>query len=369
MGRLWEQQVASCVVHPHSVPGSGDSFAARLRGDGPALVIAEAGVNHNGDLTLAHRLVDAAADAGADLIKFQTFAPEMVLAADAPAADYQKETVGATQQIDFIRGLVLPDAAWRALADHAHERGIAFFSTAFDARSVEFIRELDPPVWKVPSGEITNLPFIRLLASLGRPLLISTGMSTLAEVGAALDAASAAPTTTLFHCVSSYPTPVDQANLRAITTLREEFDVPVGWSDHTLGSLTAVVAVALGATVFEKHLTLDRDLPGPDHRASADPTQMAGYVEAIRSAEAALGDGHKVVMPAELGVRAVARRSWHAGRDLQEGDTIAGGDVVALRPGDGIAPSVDLIGRRMARSVRRGTKLVWEDLAGDSEAP
>ncbi len=336
----------------------------------PCAVIAEVGVNHDGDPELAHQLIDVAAAAGADYVKFQTFRTDAVLAADAPVAAYQRST-GATTQQDLVRRLELPVAVWAELAAHATEAGVTFISTPFDTGSADLLEEIGAPLFKVPSGELTNLGLLRDLARRGRPLLVSTGMSTLDEVATALDAVAAAPEVSLLHCVSAYPAPVEQANLRAIVTMRERFGVPVGWSDHTEGSLTALGAVALGASVLEKHITLDRTRPGPDHAASADPDGFAAYVRDVRALEAALGDGVKRAMPVEADVRSVARRSWHARRDLAPGTTLAPDDVIALRPGTGIAPTIELAGRTVARPVAAGAALAPDDLtdlAGPSGA-
>jgi N,N'-diacetyllegionaminate synthase len=335
----------------------------RVVGDGhPCFVVAEAGVNHNGRPDLAHRLVEAAAAAGADAVKFQTFRPEALVAAGAAAAPYQRAR-GATAQDDMLRSLVLPASAWGDLAGHAAEHGLLFLSTAFDEASAAIVADLGVPALKIPSGELDNLPFIRQLAAHRLPLLISTGMGTLDEVAAAIDAARAAPGVALFHCVTAYPAPPLDANLRAIPTMRERFRVPVGWSDHTPGSTTAVAAVALGATLLEKHLTTDRALPGPDHAASADPDQFAAYIRDVRDTEGALGDGVKRPAASEEENRVHARRSLHATHDLAPGDVLGAGDVVALRPATGIAPGTDVSGRTIVRPVPAGAPITGDDLA------
>jgi len=330
----------------------------------PAFLIAEAGVNHNGDVDLAHRLVAVAAAAGADAVKFQTFDPALLVAAGAAAAPYQREATGTASQRALLEGLSLPPGAWRELRDHADDLGLVFLSTAFDLASADLLADLGVPAFKVPSGELTNLPLIAALAGYGRPLLISTGMGTLAEVDAALQAAAAAPARVLFHCVSAYPTPVADSNLRAIATMRARFGVPVGWSDHTQGALTATVAVALGASLIEKHVTLDRALPGPDHAASEDPDGLAAYVAAVRAAEAALGDGVKRPQPSEQPNRVHARRSLHAARDLPAGAVLTGDDVVALRPARGLSPATEVTGLRLARPVAAGAVLTADDVTG-----
>jgi N-acetylneuraminate synthase/N,N'-diacetyllegionaminate synthase len=337
-------------------------LAGRTVGAGhPCLVIAEAGVNHNGDPALAHRLVDVAAEAGADAVKFQTFRPEGLVAAGADAAPYQRRQ-GALGQRQMLEALALPDSAWRDLADHAAERGLLFLSTAFDAESLELLLALGVPALKVPSGELDNLGFIADLAGRGLPLVVSTGLGTEDEVAAAVAAAAAAPGLALLHCVTAYPAPAAASNLRAMAAMGERFGVPVGWSDHTEGHVTAVAAVALGAAIVEKHFTTDRGLPGPDHAASADPAQLAAYVAAVRTAEASLGDGVKRPAAAELENRRFARRSYHAARDLSPGEVVQEADVALLRPATGLPPSATVVGRVVARPIEAGRALVPEDL-------
>lgn len=328
----------------------------------PCLVIAEVGVNHNGDVALAHRLIDEAAAAGADAVKFQTFDPGLLVSREAAAAPYQSRATGATCQRLMLDGLVLPPAAWPELAAHARERGLIFLSTAFDLESADLLLDLRVPAFKVPSGELTNLPFIRALADLGLPLLLSTGMGTLGEVTAAVDAAAAAPALCLLHCVSAYPAPVADANLRAIVTMRERFRAPVGWSDHTEDPTTAVGAVVLGAALLEKHLTLDRRMPGPDHAASSDPVQFTSYVAAVRAISQALGDGVKSARRSEEENRVHARRGLHAARALRRGHLLDAADVVALRPALGLPPGTALEGLRLARDVPAGAPLTASDV-------
>lgn len=330
-------------------------------------VIAEAGVNHNGDEDLAHTLIDVAVEAGADAVKFQTFDPAKLTSSHARMAPYQQarhqaEGSAGGGQAELLSTLTLPESAWARLRDHGTDAGITFFSTPFDLDSARMLVDLGVSALKVSSGELTNLPFLRALAAMEVPLLVSTGMGDAAEVAAAVDACVAAPSLTLFHCVSSYPAPIDQANLRAIPAMRAAHGVPVGWSDHTLGSTSAIAAVALGASVLEKHFTTDKTLAGPDHAASAEPAELAEYVAAARAAYSALGDGVKRRMPAEEDVAAVARRSWHATRDLAVGDTITESDVVALRPELGLSPAVPLAGARVRRAVAAGDPVRAEDV-------
>ncbi|HEX2163260.1 MAG TPA: N-acetylneuraminate synthase family protein [Thermoanaerobaculia bacterium] len=338
------------------------AVGARRVGPGePCLVIAEAGVNHDGDPALAHRLVDVAAAAGADAVKFQTFRPEGLVSDEAAAAPYQRRS-GAVSQREMLARLTLPESAWAELAAHAGERGLLFLSTAFDLASLDLLLAVGVSALKAPSGELDNLPFLAELARRGLPLLVSTGMGTLDEVAAAVDAAAAAPGLALLHCVTAYPAPVEESNLLAIPAMAGRFGVPVGWSDHTEGSVTAVAAVALGAAVLEKHFTTDRRRPGPDHAASAEPDELAAYVAAVRAAEASLGDGIKRPVPSERENLRFARRSHHAARELAPGETIAAADVALLRPADGLPPAAKVVGRVVARPVAAGRPLCAEDL-------
>lgn len=326
-------------------------------------VIAEAGVNHDGSVADAHALVDLAADSRADAVKFQTFDPAALVSASARTAAYQLTTTGVTTQRELLEAYVLPATAWAELRDHAAERGIDFLSTAFDLASLDLVCELGVGALKLGSGELTNKPLLTEVARRGLPVLCSTGMGTEAEVGDAVDWLSGAPGLLLMHCVSSYPAPVEQANLRALTTLRRAFSVPVGWSDHTVGAVSAVAAVALGAAALEKHVTLDQSRVGPDHAASADASGFADYVGQVRDAHAALGDGRKVVAPAEAANVDVVRRSWHAVRDLSAGEQLTADDLALLRPATGIAPADDIAGRRLARAVAAGAPVHADDLA------
>jgi N-acetylneuraminate synthase/N,N'-diacetyllegionaminate synthase len=250
------------------------------------------------------------------------------------------------------------------LHDHARDSGITFLSTPFDLHSANMLVELGLPALKVSSGELTNLPFLRALADMGVTLLVSTGMGTADEVAAAVDACAGAPGLILFHCVSSYPAPIDQCNLRAIPAMQQAHGVPVGWSDHTPGMSTALGAVALGASILEKHFTLDRTLPGPDHQASLEPAELDGYVAATKELARGLGDGVKVRMPAEEENAVLVRRSWHAAVDLAPGDVLSTEMLSLLRPEGGISPSVDVVGARVARPVPAGAPVTADDLSG-----
>ena len=345
------------------------SIGGRLVGAGqPCFVIAEAGVNHNGSLELALALVDAAAAAGADAVKFQSFTADGVASPDAPKAGYQLETTSPEEsQRGMLRALELSPEAHRAIVARCVERGIAFLSTPFDLPSVELLRELAVPALKVASPDVTNHLLLRAIGAAGLPALLSTGMSTLDEVVAATGVLRDAGCSALavLHCVSAYPAPASDANLRVLPVLAERLGVPVGYSDHTVGDEVALAAVALGASLLERHLTLDRALPGPDHAASQEPEELAALIRRVRSVEAALGDGVKRAMPSELGNLVTVRRSLAAAHDLEPGRVIAGGDLTALRPATGIEPSraQEVVGRSLRRAIRRGDLLAWDDLA------
>lgn len=320
------------------------------------LVIAEAGVNHNGDLRLAKALVEAAAAAGADLVKFQTFVASRIIAPHAPKADYQKSATGvAESQQDMVRKLELSRADHEVLIQHCRRCGIGFFSTAFDAGSFDLLVDLGVDRVKIPSGEITNLPLLRHMTRLGMPVLLSTGMARLGEIEDAIEAIERAGTPrsliTVLHCTTEYPAPMAEVNLRAMAALRACLGVEVGYSDHTPGIEIPVAAVALGASVIEKHFTLDRNLPGPDHQASLVPDELKAMVTAIRNVEQALGDGIKRPMPSELKNRAIARKSLVASRPIAAGEPFSGANLTAKRPGSGISPMRwdDVVGRRAPR--------------------
>lgn len=339
-------------------------------------IIAEAGVNHNGDAARALEMVDVAARAGADAIKFQTFSADKLVSHQAEKAEYQKRETGEGSQHAMLKALEMSNALHTALIVRCAQAGIEFMSTPFDNEAADMLVGLGMRRIKVPSGEITNHPFLRHLASKDQPLIVSTGMATMAEIAEALDVITkvraargfAAPleaVVTVLHCTSNYPAEPGDVNLRAMRTIADETGVPVGYSDHTLGLAVSTAAVAMGATVIEKHFTLDRTLPGPDHRASLTPDELAALIIQIRMVEAALGSPVKAPTEAELPVRAVARRSVSVARDLPTGAMLTRGDLALLRPGTGIAPRHidELGGRTLARGVVRGTPLVWEDLA------
>lgn len=332
-------------------------------GDDSVFVIAEAGVNHDGDPDAAHRLVDVAAEVGADAVKFQTFRTDALVSPAASTTPYQRASAAGQHQADMLRALSLPVSVWPELADHARRAGVVFLSSPFDLRSAEMLVQLGVPALKVGSGELTNHGLLGGLAELGVPLLVSTGMADEAEVDAAAEVISGAPGFALFHCVSAYPAPTDEANVRTVRTMRERYGVPIGWSDHTTDDVSAVAAVALGARLLEKHLTLDRGRTGPDHAASLDPSGMASYISAVRLLSAALGDGVKRRMPSEQENAPLVRRSWHAARDLPAGHAIGAEDVVALRPETGVSAAIPVTGRVLRRALQAGDVLASESLA------
>jgi len=319
-------------------------------------IIAEAGVNHNADLNLAHGLIDAAASAGVDAVKFQTAIPELVVTSHAQKAAYQKETSGADEsQLEMIRKLLFPLDTHKDLKTYCEQRGVIFFSTAFDPVSLDFLERLGQPYHKIPSGEITNLPYLRQVGGYRRPVILSTGMSTLGEIETALEVLEQAGTAreriTVLHCNTEYPTPMKDVNLRAMQTIRDAFGVRVGYSDHTQGIEVALAAVALGATMIEKHFTLDRKLPGPDHKASLEPEELRVMVSAIRNIEQALGDGIKRPSPSEARNMSIARRSLVAATAIRAGEVFSAANLTAKRPGSGLSPMRwdEVLGRKAPR--------------------
>lgn len=307
------------------------------------LIIAEAGVNHNGDIELSKKLIDVATEAGADFVKFQTFNANRQVTQTAKKADYQtKNTDGNESQHEMLRRLELTPAMHNELIAHCELRNISFFSTGFDIESVELLVSLGQNLFKIPSGEITNLPYLRHIGRLGKPVILSTGMATLCDIEAAIEVLEQAGTSranlTLLHCTTEYPTPMAEVNLRAMQSIHKAFGVAVGYSDHTSGIEVAIAAVALGATVIEKHFTLDRNLPGPDHKASLEPAELKAMVTAIRNIEMALGDGIKRLTPGEANNKPVARKSLVASKAIKEGEVFSAQNVAAKRPGTGISP-------------------------------
>lgn len=321
------------------------------------LIIAEAGVNHNGDLNLAKQLIDSAAQAGADLVKFQTFNASRQVTRAAKKAAYQVQTTGGKEsQHDMLQRLELTVAMHQELIDHCATRNIGFFSTGFDIESIDLLLGLGQKHFKIPSGEITNLPYLRHIGQLAKNTILSTGMSTLGDIEAAINVLEQAGTPrtniTVLHCTTEYPTPMSEVNLRAMRSIQAAFDVAVGYSDHTRGIEVATAAVAMGATVIEKHFTLDRTLPGPDHQASLEPAELKAMVTAIRNIEFALGDGIKRLTPSETRNKPIVRKSLVARQTISEGEIFTVQNVTTKRPGTGISPMRwdEVIGRIAPRS-------------------
>lgn len=307
------------------------------------IIIAEAGVNHNASMDMARRMVVEAARAGADYVKFQTAVPELVISSIAPKAEYQKETTGEGEsQLEMCKAIHLPLTAYPELAELCRKEGIGFMSTPFDLVSIDSLAEIGMDYWKIPSGEITNLPYLRKIAAKGGRVILSTGMSTLDEVADAVDVLEKGGISRddiiLLHCTTQYPTPYSDVNLKAMDSLRELHTGGVGYSDHTLGIEVPVAAAALGAQVIEKHFTLDKNLPGPDHRASLDPAELAAMVKAVRHIETALGSGEKKVADSERPNIEVARKSIVAARTIAKGETFTEENITVKRPGNGISP-------------------------------
>lgn len=307
------------------------------------IIIAEAGVNHNGSYELAIKMVDEAKRAGADYVKFQTAKPELVISTFAPKAEYQKETTGAAEsQLEMCKAIHLPLADYKPLKEYCDKVGIGFMSTPFDLVSIDVLESLDMDYYKIPSGEITNLPYLRKIASKHRPVILSTGMCEVEEVEAALQVLEQGGVKRsdiiVLHCNTEYPTPMADVNLRAMDDLRRSLGVEVGYSDHTKGIEVPIAAVALGATVIEKHFTLDKTMEGPDHKASLEPDELKAMVDAIRNIEQALGDGHKHVSPSERKNMDIARKSIVAARDIRKGEVLTEDNITTKRPGNGISP-------------------------------
>lgn len=307
------------------------------------MIIAEAGVNHNGDIELAKRLIDAAADAGADLVKFQTFNSDELVSKNAPKADYQIPTTGNFQsQLAMLRQLELNREMHETLFAHCGDRAIEFFSSGFDIESLNYLASLGAKRFKIPSGEIVNLPYLRHVGGFGKPIILSTGMATFGEIESALEVLEGAGTPrqriTILHCNTEYPTPIKDVNLHAMCSIRDAFSVSVGYSDHSPGIEVPIAAVALGATVIEKHLTLDRNLPGPDHKASLEPKEFKAMVSSIHKVQLALGDGIKRPSPSEAKNKAIVRKSLVAAKQIRAGEQFTAENVGVKRPGTGISP-------------------------------
>lgn len=321
------------------------------------LIIAEAGVNHNGDINLAKELVDAAAEAGVDYVKFQTFNSKKLASKKAQKATYQKENTknNDESQLIMLQNLELSKEAHFELISHCNSRGIKFLSTGFDLESITFLNDLKIDLFKIPSGEITNLPYLRTIGSYKKPLIISTGMANMKEIEDALnvvlDAGTNKKDITILHCNTEYPTPMEDVNLRAMLTIRDKFKVNIGYSDHTLGIEVPIAAVSLGATVIEKHFTLDKTMDGPDHRASLEPSELKAMVKAIRNIELSLGNGIKEPSKSEKKNKTIARKSIVANKDIKKGEIFTSDNLTTKRPGSGISPMRwdEVIGKRATK--------------------
>lgn len=334
------------------------------------LIIAEAGVNHNGSIELAKQLIDAAADAGADYVKFQTFKAEKLVSKSAKKATYQVETTGSNDsQYEMIKKLELDEEKHNTLIDYCNQKEIKFLSTAFDYESVDLLDNLGIDLYKIPSGEITNKPFIQKIASKNKPIILSTGMADMGEIEDALDVLYESgvdrKNVTVLHCNTEYPTPIEDVNLIAMNTIGKAFKVNIGYSDHTLGIEIPIAAVARGAICIEKHFTLDRNMEGPDHRASLEPEELKEMVRSIRNIEKALGNGIKKPSKSEQKNIEIARRSIHTAKKLNNGHTLTEEDLIMKRPGNGISPmNIDLvIGRKIHKELAEDSLITFQDLA------
>ena len=333
------------------------------------LIIAEAGVNHNGSIELAKPLIDAAADAGVDYVKFQTFKTENLVSRSAKMADYQKRnmSVGENSQYSMLKKLELSPQQHYELVSYCNEKGINFFSTAFDLDSVDFLASLHLGLWKIPSGEITNYPYLRKIASYKEPVILSTGMSTFDEIADAISVlikfGVSKEQITILHCNTEYPTPMNDVNLKAMHTIGEKFSVNVGYSDHTQGIEVPIAAVALGATVVEKHFTLDCTMDGPDHKASLEPQELKAMVTAIRNIEQALGNEEKKVSTSEGRNKSVARKSIVAAKDIEKGELLTEENLTVKRPGGGISPMKweYIIGTRAIRTFEADEQIIFNE--------
>lgn len=337
----------------------------------PTIIIAEAGVNHNGDFDLAIKLIDVAADSGADYVKFQSFKADKLVTKSAPKAKYQKININDSDDSQYLmlKNLEMPEKWHHDLKEYSKSRRIKFLSTGFDEESVNFLDILGMDLFKIPSGEITNKPFLQHIARIGKDIVLSTGMANLKEIKAALDVlyleGIKKSQVTVLHCNTEYPTPMEDVNLLAMKQMAKDLKVKVGYSDHTLGIEVPIAAVALGARVIEKHFTLNRNLPGPDHAASLEPEELKSMVKSIRNIEKAIsGNGIKEASKSELKNIDVARKSIHLKRNLDKNSVIKEEDLIALRPGDGISPmEIDnVIGKRINKDLASGHLLNFNDL-------
>jgi len=336
---------------------------------GKTLIIAEAGVNHNGDIELAKKLIDVAADSGVDYVKFQTFKAEKLVSKEAKKADYQIENTNeGGSQYEMLKKLELDEATHHLLIDYCNEKGIKFLSTGFDLDSLEMLNKIGIDVFKVPSGEITNLPYLEKIASFGKPVILSTGMCNIQEVKDAFevmkDNGISKDQITMLHCNTEYPTPMKDVNLNSMLMIQKELGVPIGYSDHTLGVEVPIAAVAMGAVCIEKHFTLNRSMEGPDHKASLEPEELRLMVQSIRNIEHALGSNVKKPSESEKKNRGIARKSIHINKELKSGHILSDNDFIMMRPGDGISPMnfKDLVGMKVQSDLGIHHKLKNEDL-------
>lgn len=316
-------------------------------------VIAEAGVNHNGSLEIAKKLIDKAKESGADCIKFQTFISKNLASKSAKKANYQTSKDATESQLEMLEKLELSFRSFKELRRYCDLKGIMFLSTGFDSDSVDFLQELGMEIWKVPSGEMTNLPYLVKVASFKKPIILSTGMGTIEDVQASMDVLLeyGAQDITILHCTTEYPTPYNEVNLRAMDTMHKKFNVPIGYSDHTEGIEVPVAAVALGATIIEKHFTLDRSMEGPDHRASLEPDELKAMIQGIRHIEVAMGTGDKVPSISERKNMSIARKSIVAKRKIRNGEKFSDENLTVKRPGNGISPMrwFEVLGKKAMR--------------------
>lgn len=343
------------------------NIADRKIGNGePCFIIAEAGVNHNGKVKLAKKLIDAAKKAGVDAVKFQVFRSNRVVVKTAEKATYQKRTTSKESQYEMLKKLELTEDEFTKLAAYAQRKNIIFLASAFDKRSVDLLEGLKVPAFKIPSGEITNFPLLRHIARKVKPIILSTGMSTLGEIAGALEVirGEGADEVVLLHCVSDYPAKVEEMNLRAMNTLRRSFEFPVGLSDHTLGVTIPIAAVALGAAVIEKHFTLDKKLPGPDHKASLEPNELKEMINCIRNVEKALGNGIKRPTKNEEKIKKAVRKSIVARTKIPKGTVITKEMLDFKRPGIGIEPKYleKVVGKRVKRDIEADELIIPEKL-------
>lgn len=321
----------------------------------PVLIIAEIGVNHNGNIMLAKKMIDEAKKCGADIVKFQTAIPENMVTQHAQKAQYQIDnTNDDTSQLEMIKGLTLSYQEFIELEKYCREKKISFLSTPFDSESIDFLDKLQIPFWKIPSGEITNYPYLKKISETKRRVVMSTGMSNMEEIKAAVEILykNGVTDVTLLHCNTQYPTPLEDVNLNAMHTLEKEFGVKVGYSDHTMGIYVPIAAVAMGACIIEKHFTLDRTMEGPDHKASLEPLEFAEMVSAIRKTEQALGNGVKEVTESERSNIVIARKSIVAKTNINKGELLTEENLTTKRPGNGISPMLwnDVIGKKANRT-------------------